>query len=277
MQKNIFAHFLIGSLLASNGLAAGLDELSKAGPKATPAPKSVPTTQAPAPTPSAPVGVPKPNKLPPPKVPGPVEPTDRVEESQKEEALPEAKSPKEAGETKPASKPVDRSAASKALDKRLSLGTSLGWSIIKPAKGTWTGIGSSDVSFRWRTSPKENEKLYITGRYVPFTGVWTVDRRDYDSTLHGIYAGAEYGTPAGSINGPSLKAGVELGYLMVYAKAQDEAVESNDVKGGKVNLSIGGGADWGFVSDKLKVGPFLRAHVLGFTIFHLGVSAQFVF
>jgi hypothetical protein len=126
-------------------------------------------------------------------------------------------------------------------------------------------------------SQKEDGKLFITGRYAPFAGVWTVNRRDYDTTLHGFYAGAEYQAPTSMMGAATLKAGMELGYMLVYAKAQDKAAPSGDVKGGKANLTAGGGADWSILSNKVKVGPFARVHVGGFSIFNVGGSARFVF
>jgi hypothetical protein len=171
-------------------------------------------------------------------------------------------------------KPTAKSASSKALDGRLSLGTSVGWAAVKPSKGTWTGLGAADFGVRWRASAKSTGNLYYTGRYAPFSGVWTVDHRDYDTTLHGLYGGAEYQRP---IHDMTLKAGVELGYMLVYARPQDNAPAAGDVKGGKVNMTAGAGADWSFFSDKVKLGPFARVHVAGFNMFHLGGSAQFVF
>ncbi len=181
-------------------------------------------------------------------------------------------------ETKEPAKPVTpRSQTSKNLEKRLSLGTSVGWAVVRPAKGAWIGLGASDISLQWRMSQKEDGKLFITGRYAPFAGVWTVNKRDYDTTLHGIYAGAELQVPTNMMRAATLKAGVELGYMLVYAKAQDKAAPSGDVKGGKVNLTAGGGADWGILSNKVKVGPFARVQVGGFSIFNVGGSARFVF
>jgi hypothetical protein len=181
-------------------------------------------------------------------------------------------------ETKEPAKPVaQKSQTSKNLDNRLSLGTSVGWAAIKPAKGTWIGLGASDINLQWRMSQKDDGKLFITGRYAPFAGVWTVNRRDYDTTLHGFYAGAEFQAPTSMLGGVTLKGGVEVGYMLVYAKAQDKAAPSGDVKGGKASLTAGGGADWSILSNKVKVGPFARAHVGGFSIFNFGGSARFVF
>ena len=231
------ASLLASVLLAPASFAAGIEELSK--PAVAPIPQKAET-------------------------PAPAE--DDTEESDTEKPADAA--------AKPATKQVVKSAASKSLENRLSLGTSLGWGIVKPAKGTWNGLGTSDLSLRWRTSRKEGGKLFITGRYAPFAGVWTVDKRDYDTTLHGIYGGAEFQSPVGNA---TLKAGVELGYMMVYAKAQDKAEAASDVKGGKVNMTAGGGADWSILSNKVKIGPFARVHVAGFSIINVGGSAQFVF
>lgn len=169
---------------------------------------------------------------------------------------------------------VVKSATSLRLETRLSLGTSLGWAVVKPSKGSFVGLGTSDISVQWRLVPEVTGPLYVTGRYAPFVGVWTVDKRDYDATLHGLYGGAEYRIPAGKA---TVKIGAELGYLLIYAKAQDMTKVPSSVTNGKVNLSVGGGADWGFASNKVLVGPFARVHVLGFSIFNVGASARFVF
>jgi hypothetical protein len=114
-----------------------------------------------------------------------------------------------------------KSAASKRLEDRLSIGPSLGWSIVKPTKGSWIGLGSADVLLRWKTSPAESSRLFFTTRYAPVAGVWSYENRDYDTTLHGIYAGAEYMFPVTSNGSLQLKASAEAGYMLVYAKSQD--------------------------------------------------------
>lgn len=167
---------------------------------------------------------------------------------------------------------VVKSATSLRLETRLSLGTSLGWAVVKPSKGSFVGLGTSDISVQWRLVPEVTGPLYVTGRYAPFVGVWTFDKRDYDATLHGLYGGAEYRIPAGKA---TVKIGAELGYLLIYAKAQDKTKVPSSVTKGKVNLSAGGGADWGFASNKVLVGPFARVHVIGFSIFNVGASARF--
>ena len=264
---------------SSLGLGAGLDKLSKSKPetstgKATSNPRKVTTPPAESPKPAqtivAPTEKPTP-AMPPPAPAAKQEPTNKkLEEAKGEEPTKVA--------TKPASKPVvAQSQVSKSLENRLSLATSLGWAVVKPAKGTWTGIGASDIGARWRESVKGDGMVFITARYAPIAGVWTLDKRDYDATLHGIFAGAEYEKPIEFMAAPTIKAGVELGYMVVYAKPQDEAEAASDVKGGKVNLAAGGGADWKILNGKVKVGPFARLHFVGFTIVNVGGSVNFVF
>lgn len=268
MQKLLMISFLSASALGSPAIAAGLDDLSKSAPATKPEETKPSTGKAKALD------------------------TPTLQDAASEPAPSEAKTPAETNKAKPDEKPAEdtvvqekaaepkkpsRSASSKSLDNRLSLLTSVGWAVVKPANGTWNGLGSSDFGFRWRMDPKAEGNLFITGRYAPFAGVWTVGSRDYDATLHGLYAGAEYHAQPSFMKRGSLKANVELGYMLVYAKAQDKAVESGDVKGGKANLSVGGGAEWSVVSDKFKIGPFARVHVAGFSIVNVGGSAQFVF
>lgn len=266
MKKSSLAFFLISTQMASPLFAAGLDELSKKpAVKTNAAESSSPQKAEPKPT------IEKPATPTPAKPPVPAKPKVEPEAAEEEEA--EAAPTTEKAEIKP----VVRSAASKALDNRLSIGTSLGWSIVKPAKGTWIGIGAADSYFRWRAASAEDGPLYITGRYAPIAGVWSTGSRDYDTTLHGIFGGAEYILPIRVGANLSIKGSAELGYMLVYAKAQDGAPEASDVKKGTVNLSVGTGADWSLFSNKLKVGPFVRLHAVGFSMVNIGGSAQFVF
>lgn len=257
MKQLVYGSLFFSFFATSTSFAAGIDALApsatKPAPKATPKPEGESTDQASS-------EIEQPDTIPPVALP------------------PGAPGAPGAPETQnPEQPPVIRSALSKKLDGRLSLGTSVGWGIVKPSKGTWIGIGAADLSFQYRNSAKPDGKLYFTGRYAPFAGVWTVDRRDYDTTLHGLYGGAEFHLPGTPLPSTTLKAGVELGYMIVYAKPQDHAEASSAVKGGKVNLAAGGGMDWSILDNKIKVGPFARLHLIGFTIFNVGASARFVF
>jgi hypothetical protein len=267
-----------GVLVANLGLSAGLDTLSKDKPE-LPASKPVTketvnkktrldTAGKEAPDIAAPV---KPLLATPPastKKPV-VNKKTKVQENDEKSSLTQKKP-----DTKAV---VVRSQLSKAIEDRLSLATSLGWAVIKPSKGEWTGIGASDLSLRWRESVKDQGKVFITVRYVPLTGVWTVDSRDYDTSLHGIYGGAEYQKSIELMGAPTIRTGVELGYMLVYARPQDKAEVDGDVKGGKFNLAASGGAEWDILNGKVKVGPFARLQAVGFTIFNVGGSVNFVF
>jgi hypothetical protein len=265
-------------LIAGSAFSAGLDKLSKSKPEA-PASKTTsssqtvtkPDAEAAKPTKTIVAPTEKPTPVTPPAATPKGAPLNKKQEDADAEEL--AKTTQKAV-VKPV---VVQSQQSKALENKLSLATSLGWAVVKPANGTWTGIGASDISARWRESNKGDGKVFITARYAPVAGVWTVDDRDYDTTLHGIFGGAEYEKPIEFMGAPTIKAGVELGYMLVYAKPQDKAEAASDVKGGKVNLAAGGGADWAILNGKVKVGPFARLHFVGFTIVNVGGSVNFVF
>jgi hypothetical protein len=249
----------IGSLLCAAPMSSAADALAPAKSEAAAKPATKPSTKA---TPKpAPETSDSPSENP-------------GERDQTTDANATGDNDTAASQTPDQKKPLAKSSTSKAMDGRLSVGTSVGWAAVKPAQGTWTGLGAADFGVRWRASTKPDGSLYYTGRYAPFAGVWTVNHRDYDTTLHGLYGGAEYHRP---VRPMTLKAGVELGYMLVYARPQDKSPAAGDVKGGKVNVTAGAGADWGFFSDKVKLGPFARIHVAGFNMFHLGGSAQFVF
>jgi hypothetical protein len=265
-------------LIAGSAFSAGLDKLSKSKPEA-PASKTTsssqtvtkPDAEAAKPTKTIVAPTEKPTPVTPPAATPKGAPLNKKQEDADAEEL--AKTTQKAV-VKPV---VVQSQQSKALENKLSLATSLGWAVVKPANGTWTGIGASDISARWRESNKGDGKVFITARYAPVAGVWTVDDRDYDTTLHGIFGGAEYEKPIEFMGAPTIKAGVELGYMLVYAKPQDKAEAASDVKGGKVNVAAGGGADWAILNGKVKVGPFARLHFVGFTIVNVGGSVNFVF
>jgi type IV secretory pathway VirB10-like protein len=274
---------LAGLFTASSSLGAGLDTLSKNKPESPSTPQKAKANSATETTPSTATPAVTPKVLPPtkPTVATPPAPAvkpvpankKRIETKDEVEDAADA-----ATQEKPEASPeVVRSQMSKAMDNRLSLSTSLGWAVIKPSKGAWIGVGASDLSARWRESQKGDGKLFITMRYAPFTGVWSVSDRDYDTTLHGIYGGAEFHKTLEAMGAATLKAGVELGYMLVYADPQDKAEAAGDVKSGKVNLTTGGGLEWGILKDKVKVGPFARLHLAGFTIFNVGGSINFVF
>lgn len=271
---------IMGALLSSPGLSAGLDQLSKSKPEAPVAkpaketkPMTTPTAEQP--TQSAPKVVTPPEK-PTPATP-PTAAPKVVPLNKKSEEVEDEDEKAAAPAKKPSRQSVVQSQASKAIENRLSLATSLGWALVTPAKGSWIGVGASDVSARWRESIHGDGKAFITVRYAPVAGVWKVDDRDYDTSLHGIYGGVEYQKPVEFLAAPTIKAGVELGYMLVYARPQDEAEAADDVKGGKFNLTVGGGADWDILDGKVKVGPFARLHLLGFTIVNVGGSVNFVF
>lgn len=252
MKHQIAILFVLSALATNPILAAGIESLTPAPVKSTPKVEDVAPTEA------------VENQIPAPDTPIMTPPPAGV-------------TPPVNGAGAPEQKAIPRSALSKKLDSRLSLGTSIGWGVVKPAKGTWIGLGTSELSFQYRNSAKADGKLYITGRYAPFAGVWTVDKRDYDTTLHGLYGGAEIHLPGTPLPSTTLKAGVELGYMLVYAKPQDRAEADSAVKGGKLNLTAGGGMDWSLLDNKIKVGPFARLHLIGFTIVNVGASARFVF
>lgn len=265
-------------LIAGSGFSAGLDKLSKSKPEA-PASKTTSSSQT-VTKPDAEAAKPTKTIVAPTEKPTPVTPpaaTPKGAPLNKKQENADAEEPTKTTQKAVVKPVVVQSQQSKALENKLSLATSLGWAVVKPANGTWTGIGASDISARWRESNKGDGKVFITARYAPVAGVWTVDDRDYDTTLHGIFGGAEYEKPIEFMGAPTIKAGVELGYMLVYAKPQDKAEAASDVKGGKVNLAAGGGADWAILNGKVKVGPFARLHFVGFTIVNVGGSVNFVF
>ena len=170
---------------------------------------------------------------------------------------------------------VIRSASSKALDQRLSIGAGLGWAQVKPSSGTWSGYGATDVNVSWQMSKKANEMLFITGRYTPYAGTWSLNGRYYDTTAHGFFAGPQFRFRGGS-SSPAIKAGAELGYIVVYSSAQDGAAIDGASKTNKFSVGGHGEVEWTLL-EKVRVGPFIRLSTGGFTIAHFGGATSFVF
>lgn len=183
--------------------------------------------------------------------------------------------PEETDSDKKTEAPIVRSATSIALDERLSLGTAIGWAYVKPSAGTWSGLGTSTLSGSWRKSPKPDGSLFITGRYTPYSGVWRLNDRDYDTTIHGGFIGASWLLPFAP-GKSEIKAGVELGYLMVYAIPQDGAEVDGKAKGGKVAGGFSTEINWTFLS-KLKIGPVIRVGAGSFSSVFVGAAANYVF
>lgn len=175
----------------------------------------------------------------------------------------------------PAPAPAPPSMLSKKIGDRLYLGTSVGLASIKPAKGSWQGPGQSSVFGAWRKSRDPSGKLFITARYTPYAGILKTDNRYYNMTMHGLFGGASFLLPI-AIGDASWKAGLELGYLMVYASPQDGGEVESKVRAGKFAAAFSTELTWKML-EKVHVGPFLSVAAGGLQIIQGGVSASFQF
>lgn len=161
------------------------------------------------------------------------------------------------------------------INDRLQLGVSLGFASIKPSAGSWQGLGFSSVTGAWKGSSKVESSFYISGRYTPYAGVLTVEHEDYDAAMHGFFVGPQWQLPIGS-QGRVLKAGLELGYLLVYAKPQDRYSTATKAKENKV--VAGGGVEFAWMLlENVQLGPFLAAHAGSTQIYQGGVASSFLF
>lgn len=256
-------------LLATPLYAMGLDELTQPTPSATATPSNAaPKQTAPAGTtePTPPLSKPATNAL------------EQPQSIQKPGEPPVAPPDTKGTETAPANSQqvvATRSVTSHTLDERLLIGTSLGWSKITPTQGTWSGLGTSSINVAWRTSRQADGNLYITGRYTTYAGNWLYENHYYDTTIHGLISGLEWVLPF-HLGRAQWKAGVELGYLMVYAKRQDSGEVDSKVKSNKA--SVGGATDvYWTILDKVRIGPFVQVSGGGFSIAQFGGAAAFVF
>ena len=260
MRHIIISTFLIG--ISSSLIAKGLDELSDEAAakdqKAPPSEKAMPATKE---EPAAPSNV--------------APPEGGTEAAP--EAVPTANpaAPPSAIPLSPEKEPLVRSATSKKLDQRLALGTSFGWAKVKPATGTWEGLGASDVTMSWRTSKKADGNLFVTARYAPYAGTWKLDNRYYNATAHGLFVGPQWRLSSVE-SAVAIKAGIELGYFLVYSSAQDGQEVDGAAKAGKANFGAHSEFEWTFL-EKVHAGPFLRVNSGGFNIAQFGGAVSFVF
>ena len=253
-------------LISTPAMSAGLEAVSKKKAEASSVELQSKSATKPATSQSATQNIispppPKPTPATPPASAVGAAPVSQEESTQESTSQAQPKSGQGGNQPQP-----ERSIFSKRLAKRLSLATSLGWAVVKPSTGSWVGIGASDITARWRESRKEGLMFMITARYAPTAGVWRVDNRDYDTTLHGMYFGVELQKAIESMGAATIKTGLELGYVLVHAAPQDKAEADSKVRGGKINLAVSGGADWDILGGKVKVGPFVRAHLAGFSV-----------
>jgi hypothetical protein len=174
-----------------------------------------------------------------------------------------------------APKPMERSATSLRLNDRLAIGTTMGWRIVKPAEGEWIGIGGSDLNLSWKFSSNTDSRLFLTTRYTPVTGVWKYEDRYYNTTLHGLFVGSDLVLPV-RLGSSNLRFGGEVGYLLVYTTAQDEAEIDSETRTNR--FAYGLTSDWTWqIMEKVWAGPSIRLTAGAFATTSIGAGMRFVF
>lgn len=207
----------------SQGMAAGLDQLSEAHPAKAGA----------APTQGAPVG----------KGEGPA----KVDTKSEENPSPDAKD----------SLSVQKSVTSKALAGRLAVGSSYGWILGSRMTGSWSAKGGmADLVVAYRLQPiAKNYEGTATYRYAPMSVVGRQDGQSYSGIWEAHYAGLKMSR---SIKGATAHGSLEVGYVLSHVAPTDGLPERKSAEAGGVSLVLGGGADIK-VLEQLAVGP--RVHV----------------
>ena len=74
----------------------------------------------------------------------------------------------------------------------------------------------------------------------------------------------------------TVKAGLELGYLLPYLRSQDGEAYEGRLKSGKIMLSNILDLNW-TILEKTQVGPFLYAAIGGTKVIQGGVQTSFIF
>ncbi|MCX6127303.1 MAG: hypothetical protein NTV34_21490 [Proteobacteria bacterium] len=177
--------------------------------------------------------------------------------------------------TSPQGGAIKKSGLSEKLSGRLAVGMGVGIGKMRPSMGTWEGSGVSTVFTTWKIANDPGSRVFATARYMPFAGIWEVERRYYDTTFHGLFFGGSFLMPIEPFNA-TFKAGLELGYLVPYLRSQDGEVYDSRLRAGKMIVSNILDLNW-TILDKTQFGPFLYAAMGGTRIIQGGVQTSFIF
>lgn len=150
---------------------------------------------------------------------------------------------------------AEKSATSKSLEDRLSLGLSYGIVTVPNAKvGEVNAFGGSDVFLQWRVykSSEGTRSSRVTLRYLPIDSEATIAGQSYHAIIEAYYGGWTYEWLVSQ--SLSVFAGIELGYLQVNMESEDRFPVSDASEANEFAYGLTTGLDW-LVMQKLKLGP----------------------
>lgn len=243
---------------ATNSLAKGVEDMKPGAVETAPAPAEAPKADAPKAEDTVKVDEPK-----------AAEPA-KEQPAEKPKDKPKAKDkPKE--EPKP-----ERSEASKSLDGKLYVGTSLGVTTITGAKGEWSGGGTSDIMAGYKLPITVMDKLGVWGtfRYQPISATLLADHQSYRVVVHSY----GFGGQAKFAVMPLLTAtaNAELAYCAMNLHSVDGFNPDSSLSKGGVRMVVGGGAEWTFL-EKVLVGGRVNVGSGSYTTMEMAATVAMMF
>ncbi len=93
--------------------------------------------------------------------------------------------------------------------------------------------------------------------------------------MHGVFVGPEMIIPT-SVGKSLLYAGAEIGYYLVYAKAQDPADGDSAINSGKVAFGLNSEWLWPML-EKCSIGPAISYSFGSYSVASAAVALRFAF
>jgi hypothetical protein len=177
---------------------------------------------------------------------------------------------KDAPEIKPdATVAASRSAASKAIEDKLVLGTGLGWISLSGEGGNWNA-GFHSQLFMTYALPVNVAGFALAGsfRYLPLDVTPKIDKNSYRGVVEGLMFGAEGRMKVTAPTNMAYVATAELGYMKTSLDPSDDLAKISSHGKSGVSLAVGGGADWTFLG-KLAGGPRVRLGFGSYSMFEV--------
>lgn len=199
---------------------------------------------------------------------------DQLTPDVSEESSPQAENNEEADAPPTEASNAARSEFSKSLEKKLSIGSGVGYTSLSGADG-WTAGMTGDFRIGYIVSSNflANGSASITYRYLPLDVTVQTDNQSYQGVIESHYFG---GTWTKQTEGVEIIASGEVGLVDISLSSTDGQTENESLEDGTFSVALGGGANW-TILDKVKAGP--RAYI-GFgakSYFQLGGTISFLF
>jgi hypothetical protein len=182
-------------------------------------------------------------------------------------------------QAEPAKAQLVPSDLSKKISGNLFLAPSVGWVKASRAKGKWNDdklVGISDlmIAYRlpWVVSMVE---MFGTYRYCPIAVSGEVD----NASFRGVWESHNFGGLGRwrYSDDLTLVGSAELSYVLIYLTPLDDAEVGQETEANGIALVLGGGADYGFFGDKLRVGPRINLGFGGVSTIQVAAASSFLF